>query len=105
MIINTSGKEVAKKELIEVLKVIEGQLGEKAYLVGESFGFADIALIPFSVWFYTLNKIGNMNIEKECPKLAAWVNRCMEREAVSKTLPDPHKFYDYLLEMQNKKGQ
>ncbi|KAI7749365.1 hypothetical protein M8C21_000715 [Ambrosia artemisiifolia] len=46
-----------------------------------------------------------MNIEKECPKLAAWVNRCMEREAVSKTLPDPHKFYDYLLEMQKKKGQ
>ncbi|KAI7749363.1 hypothetical protein M8C21_000713 [Ambrosia artemisiifolia] len=42
-------QEVAKKELIEVLKVIEGQLGEKAYLVGESFGFADIALIPFSV--------------------------------------------------------
>ncbi|KAI7730895.1 hypothetical protein M8C21_022670 [Ambrosia artemisiifolia] len=100
----TEGKdqEMAKEEFMDVLKVLEGQLGEP-YLVGESFGFADIALIPFSVWFYTLNKIGNMNIEKECPKLAAWVNRCMERESVSKTLSDPHQFYDLVLE-HNRKG-
>nr|ALG05147.1 glutathione S-transferase [Helianthus annuus] len=103
----TEGEEdqqVAKKELIEVLKVLEGQLGEKPYLVGESFGLADIALIPFSMWFHTLNEIGKMNIERECPKLAAWVNRCMERESVSKTLPRPHKFYEFILEMQKKKG-
>ncbi|KAJ0759459.1 putative glutathione transferase [Helianthus annuus] len=97
-------RQVAKKELIEVLKVLEGQLGEKPYLVGESFGLADIALIPFSVWFHTLNEIGKMNIERECPKLAAWVNRCLERESVSKTLPHPHKFYEFILEMQKKKG-
>ncbi|KAI7730894.1 hypothetical protein M8C21_022669, partial [Ambrosia artemisiifolia] len=99
-----SGGGNAKKELIEVFKVLERQLGEKLYLVGESFGLADIALIPFSVWFYALNKIGNMDIDKECPKLAAWVKRCMEREAVSKSLPDSHKFYDFALEIQKKKG-
>ncbi|XP_076899894.1 putative glutathione S-transferase [Bidens hawaiensis] len=98
-------QEAAKKEFMDVLKVLEGQLGEKPYLVGESFGFADIAMIPFCIWFYTLNKIGNMNIEKECPKLAAWVKRCMERESVTKSLPDAHKFYELVLEMQKKKGQ
>ncbi|KAI3695613.1 hypothetical protein L1987_78612 [Smallanthus sonchifolius] len=98
-------KEVAKREFIELLKVLEGQLGEKPYLIGESFGFADIALIPFSVWFYALNKDGNMKIEEECPNLAAWVKRCMERETVSKALPHPHKFYDHLMERRKQKGQ
>ncbi|KAF5812433.1 putative glutathione transferase [Helianthus annuus] len=96
-------RQVAKKELIEVLKVLEGQLGEKPYLVGESFGLADIALIPFSVWFHAFGKMTmNMNIERECPKLAAWVNRCMEREAVSKSLPHPHKIYEF--DQKKKKG-
>ncbi|KAK9054361.1 hypothetical protein SSX86_025439 [Deinandra increscens subsp. villosa] len=93
-------QQVAKKEFIDLLKMVEGELGEKPYLIGESFGFADIALIPFTAWFYTLNTIGNMSIEKECPKLAAWVKRCMERETVSKNLPDPHKFYEFVMKMQ-----
>uniref|UniRef100_A0A0C9S7T5 glutathione transferase n=1 Tax=Wollemia nobilis TaxID=56998 RepID=A0A0C9S7T5_9CONI len=97
-------REAAKKEFIEILKVLEGQLGEKQYLVGDTFGLADIALIPFSVWFYALNKIGDMKIEEECPKLGGWVKRCMERESVSKSLPEPVKFYELLLEMQKKKS-
>lgn len=95
-------QESAKKEFIDLLKVLEGQLGEKPYLIEESFGYADIALIPLSCWFYALETIGKMNIEKECPKLIEWVNRCMERESVSKSLPDPHKIYDYMLEKQKK---
>ncbi|GJW24928.1 glutathione S-transferase [Tanacetum coccineum] len=85
--------EIAKKEFIDWLKVLEGQLGDKPYLIGDSFGYADIALIPFSSWFYALETIGNMSIEKECPKLVAWVKRCMERESVSKFIPDPYKIY------------
>ncbi|KAJ0829307.1 putative glutathione transferase [Helianthus annuus] len=46
-----------------------------------------------------------MNIERECPKLAAWVNRCMEREAVSKSLPHPHKIYEFDQKKKKKKGQ
>ncbi|XP_076899893.1 putative glutathione S-transferase parA [Bidens hawaiensis] len=99
------GEEAAKKGFMDVLKVLEGQLGEKPYLVGESFGFADIALIPFSFWFYTLNKVVNMNIEKDCPKLADWVTRCMERESVSKSLPRPHEFYERAMERSKQKEQ
>nr|XP_043621999.1 probable glutathione S-transferase parC [Erigeron canadensis] len=97
-------QEVAKKEFIDLLRVLEGQLGEKQYLIGESFGYADIALIPFSFWFYTLEKMANMSIENECPKLVAWIKRCMERESVSKSIPDPLKFYELAMESLKKQG-
>ncbi|KAI3770032.1 hypothetical protein L6452_01152 [Arctium lappa] len=103
-ILNTKGEEMekAKTEFIDGLKVLEGQLGEKPYLTGESFGYADIAMVPLYCRFYALEMIGKMNIEKEYPKLIAWVKRCMERESVSKSLPDPHKVYEFLLERQKK---
>nr|XP_043621524.1 probable glutathione S-transferase parC [Erigeron canadensis] len=97
-------QEVAKKEFVDSLKVLEGQLGDKPYLIGESFGYADIAMIPFSWWFNTLEKIANINFEKECPKLVSWVKRCMEKESVAKTIPDPQKFYDLLMGRQKKQG-
>nr|GEW28254.1 glutathione S-transferase [Tanacetum cinerariifolium] len=86
--------EIAKKEFIDWLKVLEEQLGDKPYLIGDSFGYADIAFIPFSSWFYALETIGNMSIEKECPKVVAWVKRCMQRESVSKSAPDPYQIYN-----------
>ncbi|PWA43304.1 glutathione S-transferase [Artemisia annua] len=97
-------QEIAKKEYIDLLKVLEGQLGDKPYLTGDSFGYADISLIPFSCWFYALETIGNMSIEKECPKLVAWVKRCKERESVSKSLADSHKMYEFALQLQKKYG-
>nr|CAC24549.1 glutathione S-transferase [Cichorium intybus x Cichorium endivia] len=97
-------QEIAKKEFIDWMKVLEGQLGENSYLMGKSFGYVDIAMVPFYCWFYALEKIGNISIEKECPKLVAWAKRCMERESVSKTLPDPHKVYEYALELMKKLG-
>ncbi|THG00339.1 hypothetical protein TEA_030063 [Camellia sinensis var. sinensis] len=42
-------------------------------------------------------KPGNFRIVVECPKLVAWRHRCMEKESVSKSFPDHHKLYDFLL--------
>ncbi|CAH9126988.1 unnamed protein product [Cuscuta epithymum] len=84
-------QEAGKKEFIEVLKVLEGELGEKPYFGGEKFGFVDISLIGFYSWFNVFESFGNFSIEAECPKLIGWAKRCMERESVSKSLPDPHK--------------
>ncbi|KVI05746.1 Glutathione S-transferase/chloride channel, C-terminal [Cynara cardunculus var. scolymus] len=102
---STKGEELekAKREFIEWLNVLEEQLGDKAYLMGESFGYADIAMVPFYCWFYALETIGKMSIEKECPKVVAWMKRCMERESVSKSLPDPHKVYEFRLQKLNNK--
>ncbi|GLU17694.1 hypothetical protein SLE2022_340500 [Rubroshorea leprosula] len=101
-------QEAAKKELIECFKVLEGELGEKSYFGGESLGIVDVALIPFYSWFYVMETSGNFNIVAECPKLvswaswASWAKRCMERESVSKTLPDQYKMFCCLLELKKK---
>ncbi|CAL5342181.1 unnamed protein product [Camellia sinensis] len=65
-------KEVVKNDLIECLKVLEGELGDKPY---------------YGDWQF-----------QHGGELVAWAHRCMERESVSKTLPDQQKVYDFLLE-------
>ncbi|CAK9160270.1 unnamed protein product [Ilex paraguariensis] len=88
--------EAVKKEIIQHLKLLEGELGDKPYFGGETFGFVDIGLIGFYSWFYTYETLGNFSIEAECPKLIAWAKRCMEKESVSKSLADPHKVYEFI---------
>ncbi|XP_019189626.1 PREDICTED: probable glutathione S-transferase parA [Ipomoea nil] len=97
-------QEKAKNELIECLKTLEGELGEKAYMGGEKIGFVDVALLPFSRWFYSLEKCANFTIKDECPKLVGWVDRCMEMEIVSNSLPHPHKIYGFVLNLKEKLG-
>ena len=55
--------EVAKKEFIENLKLLEGVLKSKPYFGGEKLGFLDIALLPLHCWTYTLETFGNFSIE------------------------------------------
>ncbi|XP_042478777.1 probable glutathione S-transferase parA [Macadamia integrifolia] len=97
-------QEAAKKELIEVMKVLEGELGDKLYIGGESFGFLDLSLVPFCSWFYTVEKSVNFSTEAECPKLIAWAKKCMEREGVAKSLPEPQKVYNFAMELKKKMG-
>ncbi|MBA0574017.1 hypothetical protein Golob_001258 [Gossypium lobatum] len=95
-------QEAAKKELIESMKVLEGELGDNPYFGGESFGFTDVALIPFYTWFYSLETCGDFSIIANCPNLVAWAKRCMQRESVSKSLPDQYKVYYFLMELKKK---
>ncbi|KAF7851903.1 hypothetical protein BT93_L1618 [Corymbia citriodora subsp. variegata] len=90
-------EETAKKEYIECLKVLEGELGDKDYFGGERFGYVDVSLIPFYSWFYTLETLANFSIREECPKLVAWAKRCLQRESVAKSLPDQYKLNDFIL--------
>lgn len=84
------------KEFIEVLKVLEEALGEKDYFGGESFGYVDIAAIPFTSWFYAYEQFGGFKVEDECPKITAWIKRCLERETVAKVYPDTAKVYEFV---------
>lgn len=92
-------REVGKRAFIESLKTLEEELGEKTYFGGESFGFVDIALVPFYPWFYVYEKFGNFSVEDECPKLTAWAKRCLERESVSKNFPECCRVYDFVLHL------
>ena len=89
-------QEEAKKEFIEILKLLEGELGDKKYFGGETFGLVDIALVPFTAWFYSYEACANLSTENETPKLVPWAKRCRERESVSKSLPDPLKVYEFV---------
>jgi len=97
-------QEAAKKEFIDMVKLLEKQLGDKAYFGGDRLGLVDIALVPFYSWFETYEKFGNLNIEIECPKFIAWAKRCMQIESVSKSLPDQHKVYDFIADALKKLG-
>ncbi|KAF5948720.1 hypothetical protein HYC85_014677 [Camellia sinensis] len=95
-------QETVKNDLIGCLKVLEGELGDKPYFGGETFGIVDVALIPNYSFFFAYEQFGNFSIVAECPALVAWVHRCMEKKSVSKHLPDQHKVYDCILERKKK---
>lgn len=103
---STKGEEQerAKKGFLDMLKVLEGELGDKLYFGGETFGYVDICLVPFYCWFYTYETFGNFSVESECPKLIAWFKRCLQKESVSKTLPDHKKMYDFCIWLRNYLG-
>ncbi|CAK7338503.1 unnamed protein product [Dovyalis caffra] len=97
-------KEAAKKDFIESLKLLEGELGDKPYFEGDKLGYMDVALVPFYCWFHGYETFGNLSIEEECPKLIAWCKRCMQKESVSKSLADPQKVCNFMGEVRKKFG-
>ncbi|EXB96021.1 putative glutathione S-transferase [Morus notabilis] len=97
-------KEAAKKEFIDILKLLETELGDKPYFGGDSFGFLDIALVGFYPWFYALETFGNFSVEAECPKLIEWAKSCKEKESVSKSLADEKKLYEFAAEKRKTMG-
>ncbi|KAH9771587.1 glutathione transferase6 [Citrus sinensis] len=96
--------ETAKNEFIEILKQLEGALGEKDFFGGDSFGFVDVIAIPLTCWFYAVEKFGGFKVENECPKFSAWMNKCMQRDTVARTLPDPEKVYEFVITLRNMFG-
>ncbi|KAK7272667.1 hypothetical protein RJT34_29409 [Clitoria ternatea] len=87
--------ETRRKEFISIFKQLEEALGDNPFYGGDTFGFVDLGLIPFYCWFYTFETYGHFKMEEECPKLIAWAKRCMQRESVSKSLPDEKKVFDF----------
>ncbi|KAK6132554.1 hypothetical protein DH2020_033656 [Rehmannia glutinosa] len=92
----------AKKDLIDCFKLLEMVLGDKPYFGGKTLGLVDVGLIPFYSWFYALETCGEFSLIDECPKLVSWAKRCLQKESVSKSLPDQYKIYDHLMDLKKK---
>ncbi|XP_059435758.1 probable glutathione S-transferase [Corylus avellana] len=91
--------EAARKDFLESFKTLEGELGEKPYFGGETFGFVDIALISFYSWFYVYETFGKLSMEAEFPKIIEWAKRCLQKKSVAKSLPDEKKVYERVLDL------
>lgn len=95
-------QEAAKKEYLENIGLLEEELGNKPFFGGENPGFVDVALIPSYSWITVYEKFGNFSVEAERPKFIEWAKRCMEKESVSKSLPDQQKLYDFVVQFMEK---
>ena len=57
----------AKNEFVEILKQLEGALGEKDFFGGDSFGFVDVIAIPLTCWFYAVEEFGDLRLRMSAP--------------------------------------
>ena len=69
--------------MVEILKQLESELGDKAFFGGESFGFLDVALVSYTIWFHTYQTCGGFSIG--------------DRLCVGISLADQTKVYDFAL--------
>jgi glutathione S-transferase len=97
-------KESSKKDLFQCFKILEEELGDKQYFGDESFGYIDLALIPFYSFFYTFETLGNWSMVAEFPKLVKWGERCLQKESVSKSLSDQKEIYEAALQIKQELG-
>jgi glutathione S-transferase len=74
------GMEAARKEIDRHLLIIERELGERPYLVGEAFSLADVAYLPF------LHFLAMMEVSTG-PRVQAWAERILGRPSARATVP------------------
>ena len=87
----------ARGELVEALRTLDGELGEKEFFGGEEeFGLVDVALVPMMPWVYSFARYGGFNVEEECPRGAAGARRGMERDSGAGSLRSPEEIYDFI---------
>jgi len=97
--------EEGKEQMVGVFKTLEGELGEKPYFGGDALGYADVALVTFTPWFLTYERLAGFSIAEECPALTAWAARCAkDNECVAKSLPDSEAVYQFVCGMRKHFG-
>lgn len=101
---NGEEQENAKKDLIEILKELDGALGDKDFFGGEKFGIVDVIAIPFTGWLYAFEEVGKFKIEEHCPQFSAWEKRCLLKVTVANVIPCPHKVYQFVTSMRKNLG-
>uniref|UniRef100_A0ACD5YRX4 Uncharacterized protein n=1 Tax=Avena sativa TaxID=4498 RepID=A0ACD5YRX4_AVESA len=89
-------RAAARAEMLETLRTLDAELGDRAFFAGEAFGFVDVALIPLTSWFYSYEKHGGFSVQAEFPRLAEWARRCGERDSVAKILTKPEEVLDFI---------
>ncbi|GMN61444.1 hypothetical protein TIFTF001_030523 [Ficus carica] len=96
MVLRTTGEEQekAKKECLEVLRVIEEHAmgGDKKFFGGEEIGMVDIAFGWIAGWFDVIEEVVGVKLleEHEFPRLHAWLNNFKQVPLIKHNLPHRH---------------
>ena len=86
-----SAKERYKKEIDRVTMVLNECLQGKEYLVGNKCSYADLSFIP---WYGMVDFIlgdSKLDLKKDYPNYAAWIDRLLARPTVKKIMADKTK--------------
>lgn len=94
---NFGGKAIEDKrpferyrdETIRILKVIEGRLQERPWIMGDDYSIADIATFPWVRGLTVFYKAGDILGLEQLPKVKNWVERAEARPASQKGLKIP----------------
>jgi glutathione S-transferase len=73
--------EVARKDLGDLMRVLDGALAGRAFLLGENFSLADCAVATLTAF------IGRIGIDlSPHTNVTAWIGRCMSRPALGRAM-------------------
>ncbi|MGH1463229.1 MAG: glutathione S-transferase family protein [Neptuniibacter sp.] len=64
---------------------MEADLKEHTWIVGDEFSLADVCLAPY---FQTIHQFGWQEIYSDCPHVADWFLRCMNRHSYQQAVAD-----------------
>ncbi|MCL6729382.1 glutathione S-transferase family protein [Sphingomonas hankyongi] len=73
--------EQGRRNTIALYREVERRLGDE-WAAGNAYSIADMYLVPFHGWSWRLD----FDIEAECPKWSAIVERVLDRDAVRRVL-------------------
>lgn len=82
------GVEEAKRAVHAAYTVIETQLGEHAFIVGDSFTMADCAAAP-ALWYSTRN----VPLDGKYPRIAAYLDRLKARPSFARALKESEPLF------------
>lgn len=85
---NPTARASYVKDFRHVLQILNDELADKEWLVGDKCSAADLSIVPFHSRLSSIMGDDKPNIEVEYPHVAAWYKRMLERDTVQKVLAD-----------------
>ncbi|KAI4157727.1 MAG: hypothetical protein LQ342_008066 [Letrouitia transgressa] len=86
-----SARDRYRGELRRIIKVLDGVLSDKEYLVGGKCSYADLSFLTWCNIAPGILGADAEEVKQENPHYAAWMGRLLARPAVQKTLKDKER--------------
>ncbi|XP_060202104.1 probable glutathione S-transferase [Lycium barbarum] len=89
-------QEKGKEELCEMLKILDNELKDKKFFVGDKFGFADIGANVLGLWLGVFEEITGVVLAKreKYPNFCAWRDEYINCTQNKKHLPPRDELLD-----------